>query len=229
MKDKPVRIAIPTYEGTAEKYVAVLTQLGAEVTVVHMEGDPARFDGILLPGSTWNVDPARYGREVEGVPEVKPELDQVQFTVLDRFVKAGKPVFGICRGHQLLNVYFGGTLIQNLPRKDHHIMLPADPYLAHGSVAEEDGFLFPLYGRRFPVNSSHRQAAETLGPGMRAVQWSDDGVVEATQHETLPCYSVQWHPEQMCLAYLRGDTVDGSAVLNWFLDKCRKHRAGEMG
>lgn len=226
MKTSPVRIAIPTYRGKAEKYAAALAGLGAEVTIVHQDGDPAQFDGLLLPGSVRNVDPARYGRELEGEREILPELDEVQFTVLDRFVKAGKPVFGICRGHQLLNVYFGGTLIQNHPRRDHHIMIPADPYLAHGSVAEEDGFLFPLYGKRFSVNSSHRQAVEIPGKGMRVVQYSDDGTVEAIQHETLPCYSVQWHPEQMCLGDLRGDTVDGAVVLNWFLEVCRSRRGG---
>ena len=225
METKPLRIGIPVLKGPCARYCEVLSLLGAEpVLIKSTDFRLSDYDGLLMPGSASDVCPERYGQNPEpgGASGMNPALDEHQFSVLDTFVKAGKPVFGICRGHQLLNVYFGGTLIQNIPQAERHIC--GQIYLAHGSDADADGFLAPLYGTRFPVNTSHHEAVGVSGKGMRVVQRSDDGVVEAQQHETLPVWSVQWHPEKMCFDEAREDTVDGAVVLGWFLEQCRHRR-----
>ncbi|MBQ7566143.1 MAG: gamma-glutamyl-gamma-aminobutyrate hydrolase family protein [Oscillospiraceae bacterium] len=219
--ERPVRIAIPTVKGIAEKYVAALTLLGAEPVLLH-EATAEGFDGLLVPGSAADVDPSRYGQEPVGNKNTNPALDAHQLAVVDAFVRAEKPIFGICRGHQLLNVYFGGSLVQDLPRAAHHIF--GEVYLAHGAAATEGSFLAPLYGARFSINSSHHQAVDKSGKGLRVALTADDGTVEAQQHESLPVWSVQWHPELMCGAYSRSDTVDGAVVLRWFIEQCRERR-----
>ena len=82
--------------------------------------------------------------------------------------------------------------------------------------------------RRIPfcirVNSSHHQAIEHTGKGLRAVMYSGDGVIEAAEHDSLPVWSVQWHPERMCFRHRRDDTVDGSLIFRFFLDQCLAKR-----
>ena len=216
-----VRIVIPTLH-EVNNYVNALHELGCEVTIAEESVDPEDFDGLLLPGGT-DVDPLRYGEEIDGSKGIDKELDALQFEMLDRFVKAQKPVFGICRGEQLINVYFGGSLNQDLPSADHHrYIYERSEDNVHESSAEEDSFLGKLYGTAFRTNSSHHQAVKEAGEGLRICSYADDGVVEAFSHETLPVYGVQWHPERMCFALKREDTVDGSLVLRWFTeDICR--------
>ena len=216
-----LRIAIPADAGYGY-YFETLTALGAEPVPVGADVDPAAFDGLLTPGGT-DIDPARYHRPNTASEDIDPALDARQLAALDAFVRAGKPVFGICRGHQLINVYFGGTLIQHLPTAAVHSRC-GDPWdKAHGSTAVPGGLMEALYGPAFPVNSAHHQAVETVGRGLIVDQYSDDGVIEALRHGTLPIFSVQWHPERMCLERAREDAVDGSVVLRHFLSMCAEH------
>ena len=128
------------------------------------------------------------------------------------FAGTVKPILGICRGLQLLNVYFGGTLHQHI--------------LGHAQVCGRDhlhivhaapGLLRALYGARFTVNSAHHQAVETLGGGLKVLACAPDGTVEAIAHKALPAFAVQWHPERLCGAFSRPETVDGAALLSALL------------
>ena len=74
------------------------------------------------------------------------------------------------------------------------------------------------------MNSSHHQAVDIPGKGFRTVMQSEDGVTEAMQHESLPIWSVQWHPERMCFGFRREDTADGSGVFRFFLEQCRERK-----
>ena len=129
-------------------------------------------------------------------------------------------MLGICRGQQLINVGFGGTLIQHLPSSDRHAYEGSDK--VHMSRVAEGCFLWDLYGEAFPVNSAHHQAVDAPGEGIEVVQWSDDDVAEAIVHRALPVWGVQWHPERMCLAHRREDTVDGLRLFQWFIDQIRR-------
>ena len=134
---------------------------------------------------------------------------------MDIFVRSGRPVLAICRGHQLANVYFGGTLIQDLPTADVHRHIGHDQ--AHLSHAVSGSILAQIYGTDFPINSAHHQGIKDLGKGLSVIQTSHDGVIEAIVHESLPVLGLQWHPERMCFDTRREDTVDGSLILAHFL------------
>ena len=220
----PLKIAVAATSGDAiVNYIAALQNLGAQPVQVDAVCSAALFDGLLLPGGG-DILPARYGQENAACRFMDETLDALQFSLADVFISAGKPVFGICRGLQLLNVYFGGTLIQDLPSVALHSSGVPKVDLYHGSTAEEGSFLSALYGTEFPVNSSHHQAADRIGAGLRVVQRSDDGVVEALAHETLPVRCVQWHPERLCFGFRTEKAVDGSLVLRQFLEQCEALR-----
>ena len=220
---EPLRIAIPLPEGVRyANYFNALSHLGAEGVHMTAPEDTSSFDGLLLPGGG-DIEPERYGQALAGSVEIDPKLDDLQFTALDRFVKAGKPVLGICRGHQVINVYFGGTLIQHLPQSPVHRRDPGVPAdKVHGVCVREGSWLEKLYGSEFQVNSSHHQAVDRPGEGLEIDACSLDGVAEALHHQTLPVLSVQWHPERMCFENARDDTVDGSLVISKFLSLCGK-------
>ena len=123
-------------------------------------------------------------------------------------------------GGQILNIFLGGTLIQDLPDgiRPFHRWKGGDA--VHLIRAEEDSLLHRWYGEVFPVNSYHHQALDRLGAGLRATAWSESGVIEAVEHENRPVLGVQFHPERMAFANRREDTVDGEAVFRWFLQQC---------
>lgn len=216
-----LKIAIPAPVKTAAvryaNYFNALAALGAQPEAVEADCDPANYDGLLLPGGE-DVSPQFYHQENIACEDCDPALDALQLAVLDAFVRAGKPVFGICRGHQLLNVYFGGTLIQNIHSRARHARdAGSNQDKVHASAAVPGELIDRLYGRELYTNSSHHQAVDVLGAGLRVVQRSDDGFIEAMVHESLPIFSVQWHPERMCFAFARPDTVDGAVVFAHFL------------
>ena len=226
MCDK-LRIAVPIPpEKPYTNYFDALKALGAEGIVVDAKTDPASFDGLLLPGGG-DLHPMRYHEEIRGSKGIDEALDELQLTAAERFVAAGVPAFGICRGHQLLNVLFGGTLIQHLETEFNHAREEgSDQDKVHGVTAVEGSWIGELYGRVFCVNSSHHQAVKTPGKGLVTDLYAAEGVVEAMHHETLPVWSVQWHPERMSFAHRRQDTVDGEKVLRFFIERCEKYREG---
>ena len=214
-----LRIAVPTNRPQAVvNYLDALAQLGARGETGRCF-DPSEYDGLLLPGGV-DVNPSRYGKDRIPQETVDDDLDALQFETLERFLSAGRPVFGICRGHQLLNVAFGGTLIQHLPSAEKHMSLPTGEDNVHRVLAEQDSFVYRIYGSGCTVNSSHHQGVERPGKGFKAVMCSEDGVIEALEHDSLPVWSVQWHPERMCFSRRRNDTADGSLIFRFFLQQC---------
>lgn len=149
------------------------------------------WDALLLPGGG-DLEPWRYGQENTASRDLEPERDQAEFQLLEAFTAAGKPVLGVCRGLQTVNVFFGGTLVQDIP--GHSAVGGADRLHTVRAVPSP---LPPLPGERALVNSAHHQAADRLGSGLQAVQWAADGVVEALRHGRLPVWAVQWHPERL--------------------------------
>ncbi len=216
-----IRIAVPTNRPQAvANYQDALTNLGARGEAGN-RFSPDEYDGLLLPGG-WDVNPCRYGEERIPQDTVDDELDTIQFDVLERFLAAGKPVLGICRGHQLLNVALGGTLIQHLPTAESHMGLPTKEDNIPPVHILPDSFAYRIYGAECTVNSSHHQGIGIPGKGLKAVMHSEDGVIEGVEHESLPVWGVQWHPERMCFRHRRDDTADGSRIFRFFLEQCGK-------
>ena len=219
-----LRIAIPTNRPRAVvNYMDALARSGAQGKAGRAF-DPDKFDGLLLPGGC-DINPARYGKARTAEGTADDDLDALQFDALAGFLDAGKPVLGICRGHELLNIAFGGTLIQHLPGAETHQSLPAGEDNVHAVYAVENTFLHRIYGPVFSVASSHHQAIDLPGKGMITAACSADGVIEAMEHASLPVWSVQFHPERMCFRYRRADAADGSGIFRFFAEQCRKSRA----
>ncbi len=179
------------------------------------EPAPEKYAGLILSGGG-DVEPGRYGEENSACFGVDPARDEAEFRLIEAYIRAGKPILGICRGHQILNVFFGGSLVQHLPGAEKHMPTKAKDS-AHETHALPGSFPAELYGELFAVNSAHHQGIGRLAPELEAVQWAEDGVIEACRHRTLPVWSVQWHPERMCLSHARSDTVDGGVLFRRFI------------
>ena len=193
--------------GEATRYENYRRAVEAAGGTVRFGGTPEGCDALLLPGGG-DMEPWRYGQSNTASRGLEPERDTSELMLLERFTAAGKPVLGICRGIQVINVFFGGTLCQDLP--------------GHSAVDGHDSFhtvrtarspLLAVCGPLCRVNSAHHQAADAPGRGLRAVQWAEDGAVEAVCHDCLPVWGVQWHPER-----LPGEL--GGRLLRAFLALC---------
>ena len=210
-------VAIAGYEKNVPNYVAAIEAVGLWPLVTLDRAEAAACDGLLLPGGG-DIDPPLYGAVDAGSRDIDRPLDEAQLAALDAFVQAKKPVLGICKGHQVINVYFGGGIIQDL----NAAVVTAHRYDGQDSIHEivtaESSLLASFYGPRLTVNSAHHQGLGTIGAGLRATAWSPDGVVEAVEHDTLPVLGTQFHPERMCFSKARPDTADGAAIFRWFRD-----------
>lgn len=173
-------------------------------------------DALILPGGC-DITPGFYGQAKHGSRTIDTELDLLQIQALEFFIRTGKPILGICKGMQLINVYFGGTLIQDLPNSAEHQQDEGD--LMHMSYITEDCILSKLYGKEFIINSNHHQAVDKLGKNLKIVQMSHDGVVEAFYHEKYPIFAVQWHPERLpeILIPTKKVSLPGNLILRAFL------------
>lgn len=173
-------------------------------------------DGLLLCGGG-DADPSLYGQEDRGSGDIDRDRDRAELMLIEAFAAAGKPILAVCRGHQMVNIALGGTLIQDLPadQRPFHVREGADK--VHPVRAAPGSFFAKTYGCVFAVNSAHHQGVDRLGAGLRPVLWSEGGVVEAMEHESLPILCVQFHPERMSFDLRRPDTVDGAAIFQWFL------------
>lgn len=205
-------------KGNIQYYVEAINNLGGEAMAEYPPKIDTSFDGLLLCGGG-DVDPKFYNEEINGSTNIDIERDEIEFALMEAFLKAGKPIMGICRGHQLINIYFGGSLYQDLPEAEMH-----KGGKAHEVKAEQGSLLHSLYGESFSVNSTHHQAVKKVGKGLHATAFWNDKYIEATEHETLPIISVQWHPERMCFSMKREDTVDGAPIIKHFLEMCEKNK-----
>ena len=185
----------------------------------------ALADGILFTGSNCDIDPASYGQENRGSADCDPALDAMELKLFDAFYRAGKPIFGICRGIQLISVALGGSLVQDIPQEipdltDHDAIYKKERD-CHPITASEGSLLHRLFGKEFLTNSFHHQSVKDPGRDMRVSALSTDGVIEAIEHTGLPIFGVQWHPERMI-----GEEDNGLPnmlpLFQHFVDLCRK-------
>ena len=157
-----------------------------------------------------------------------PDMKRYELALFRAFRAAGKPVLGVCRGHQVLNVAYGGTLYQDLETQGKatapHRSVELYDGLAHGLRIQDPSWLFDLYGvEHLEINSVHHQGVKRLGDGLEACAWSEEGIVEAMRDPAEPfVVGVQWHPEWMGPA--RDDRLDSAPLLEAFLEACARAR-----
>lgn len=176
---------------------------GAPVVLVPVDDPAAVMDGLdaLVLSGGGDVEPSVYGGPSEdGTEMVDPRRDAFELGLLDAARARGRPILGVCRGMQVLNVGFGGTLIGELARstKSSHYEPKRWDSTVHSVRMDPASKMSKALGASdIEVNSLHHQAIENLGRGLRAVGWADDGVIEAVEGESEPVFGVQWHPEWM--------------------------------
>jgi putative glutamine amidotransferase len=189
-----------------DPYLRALEVAGAEpVRLVGLAPEVAtqrlaHLDGCLFPGG-WDVDPGEYGepphQETELVDHV---LDRMEIALVRRAMEARVPIFGICRGQQLINVALGGSLRQHVDGHDMHGN-PRD-LLAHPLTLEAGSEVADIVHEGFLlVNSLHHQAVKQLAPGLRVTAQSPDGIVEAVESGDRLVLAVQCHPEELIDAH----------------------------
>ncbi|MBR9988338.1 MAG: gamma-glutamyl-gamma-aminobutyrate hydrolase family protein [Gemmatimonadetes bacterium] len=190
-------------------YIHALEQMGLAPVLITPAHSPAAIAsllnaccGIVLSGGE-DVEPSRYGEKPSpALGATLRERDEMEFTALDCALQRDMPVFGICRGCQVLNVHFGGSLYQDIDteRPGHLLHQQLAPWgqSTHAATVRPDSLLRRIIGTdELHINSFHHQAVKELGRDLRVVARADDGLVEAIEHESRAwVLGVQWHPER---------------------------------
>lgn len=160
------------------------------------------LDGYLIPGGA-DVSTLLYGEEpVRPVVYVRRADDEFEFAMIRKMAKLNKPVLGICRGCQVINVAFGGNLYQDIPSQipnsNSHYQTAPRHEAFHNVDLVEGSRLAQIFGcTNLQTNSFHHQSVRDAAPGFNIVGKARDGVVEAIEHESKYILGVQWHPEGM--------------------------------
>lgn len=206
-----------------EKYCSAVLRAGGEPCAAYSPAPDLGCAGLLLCGGG-DLDPALFGQEDRGSHPPDPVQDRAELALVRYYLQAGKPILGICRGMQLINVALGGDLIQDLPPEQRALHTAPGGDLVHTVRARPGGLLHNLYGPSFSVNSAHHQAVGQLGEGLRVTAWSAEGFPEAIAWDERHIMAFQFHPERMSFANRRPDTVDAGALFRIFLEVCRQNR-----
>jgi putative glutamine amidotransferase len=193
--------------------------------------DGLALDGVLLPGGG-DLDPRLYGEEPgNACYDVNHAQDQLDLAVARQSIDAGLPVLGICRGHQLLNVLYGGTLVQDMAPGAvvHHEPAPvhgSGPWAWHEVEVQPGSKVAALYGSTsgaatVKIASGHHQAVARVAEGLTVTAVAEDGTIEALEDPDRWVASVQWHPEALELP-----ATERLAPFRSFVDVCRSTQPG---
>ena len=183
------------------EYIEYLEKNGMQPVILKYDDDNLddlikSCDGFIISGGD-DLDPSFYGEaNIASTPTLK-EIDLLDKRIVNYCVEFKKPLLGICRGMQAINVFLGGSLYQDIPN--------------HKDRFHEVVGMNPLFEDKFSINSMHHQAIKDLAKGLKVIAiCAEDENIEAVMHEDLPIIGCQWHPEQMA------DSVSSKALINKF-------------
>ena len=191
-------------------YASSIIKAGALPFLVPSTKDPdiirstvQKVDGILIPGGN-DIDPFLYGESVTFADKYDRENDYFQLCMLEEAIKEGKPVMGICRGMQIINVFFGGTLYQDIekerPQSLQHSAPGSPEGFIHPVCIEKTSLLYDIFDKKeIMVNSIHHQGVRKPGDGLFPAAHSPDGIIEALENREHNIIAVQWHPEALLM------------------------------
>jgi putative glutamine amidotransferase len=204
--------------GKIDNYLNAVERAGGEAVLLSLVSSPAdlkcqiqNLDAFVLTGSPADMDPAHY-RAKRHPTTADPDAarERTDFTLIERGLAAGKPILAICYGNQSLNVFLGGSLIQDIPTEigtkichspdEEEFPSGEECPDAFHSVRFDPGRVSNLAGvAEAEINSWHHQSVLDLGRGLRVTAHAPDGVVEAIEWMEDPNWvvGVQWHPERM--------------------------------
>ena len=218
-------------ENDMARYVTrkgVLPVLIPDVADEYLNDILCELDGFVLQGGN-DLAPETYGEKPIGQWKGDAVRDRFELKVLDYAITNSKPVFGICRGFQLMNVYFGGTLFQDTvtqnPNAAEHRSAELYDTIKHSIELVEGSFLHGLYGKgkvHF-VNTVHHQAVKDLGNDLEVYARSEDGLIEAfgyTKEAPGKVMGVQWHPEFSHT--IKKEVIDADILYEAFLQHVKK-------
>ena len=184
-------------------------------------------DGIVFTGSTCDISPALYGQENRKSESCSEALDEMELMLFNAFSERNKPILGICRGIQIINVALGGTLVQDIPDEVSALTVHKKVYKKetqfHPVNAKADSLFGQLFGTSFMTNSYHHQAVKDCGKGLIPTVTTEEGIIEAVEHENKPIFAVQWHPERT-IGQEQSELTNMMSLFRYFIDLCKKSK-----
>ena len=172
-----------------------------------IEAYAEQLDGLMVPGGE-DVDPKYYGQEPhEKLGRLSPIRDHTEITLIRKMAELGKPIFGICRGMQMINVAFGGDMIQDIPSAIENCLkhmgdMQYRSKPVHSVALTPGSRVHGIFGKdEIQVNTFHHQAIDRLAEGFEVTGRSPEGIAEAFENAQAKIWGVQWHPENMVEAY----------------------------
>lgn len=192
-------------------YIRSIVKAGGIPVMVHFDGmgyTLPKVDGLILSGGG-DISPLFFSRKpTEKTGEIQLERDIFELSLIEQCMEL--PILGICRGMQVLNTAYDGTLLDHI--EGHELRLSE----RHDVVIDEKSRLYSMISRKiYPVNSMHHQSVDRVGVGLNISAVSEDGTIEAVEHPERPHFGVQWHPEKM------GDKAS-ALLFSHFVSLCKK-------
>lgn len=175
-------------------------------------------DGLLLTGGE-DINPKLLGEErLNASVKWDDARDEFEMKLFKAFLDKNKPIFGICRGFQVINVALGGGLYQDLVEQRGLVHMNTE--IRHPITTKEGSLLYRLFGESFRVNSTHHQAVRELGEGLEATAWSVEGICEGFEHGSKPIFGTQFHPERLTNIMWDDRTPDFAPLFEHFTALC---------